>query len=548
MTTPGRWRRRRSPAAGAPSSGPPVARRGRRGRRDRGRPSTGRLGLRLVAVGSRRSSSLGASPSLGTVVAVAVGVVVGIVGGRRRRSCGVGSSGRASSSGSRSGPASDPRPSRRAPDGAAAPPGIRRTGRASSRASLAYRSGPSPSTARRKAARTVSASSFGRIAAARIGSHRKAARTAAGTRHGRVGSSAGTTVARRIASRPAVLEDHAATARRPATARGAPAAARAAVRRPARGRRTRRSRRRRRPRRWPATSRHRWSSAGSSRRGGGGRRADVVLAQERRTGWRAVDRARREDSRPGRPAQADARRDLLRRCGSARLIGAAVSCRRRPGRASAIARPRSARRRSSAPGARRPPRRPRSAGRSRRLPSARGEVDRPRRATRIGRQRLGLGLEVRDLGLELEAEHLAADLGGRAARATRRVDRLAGVLVVVSPLIHDRSRLRGLGVVARARRIASASIAVRPGTWVSPSADQVAPHDGQVASADGQLSGAPRAARSGCASQRRRRSDRPWPNACRRTSRSGTRRRSVTRPIAPGAALTPTRSWRAVSS
>ena len=50
-----------------------------------------------------------------------------------------------------------------------------------------------PSTARTNAASTVSASSFGRIVAARAGSNRKAARTASGERHGRVGSSGGAT-------------------------------------------------------------------------------------------------------------------------------------------------------------------------------------------------------------------------------------------------------------------------------------------------------------------------------------------------------------------
>ena len=50
--------------------------------------------------------------------------------------------------------------------------------------------------------RTASASSFGRIVAARAGSHLNPARIATGQRHGRVGSSGGTTGVRRIASRP----------------------------------------------------------------------------------------------------------------------------------------------------------------------------------------------------------------------------------------------------------------------------------------------------------------------------------------------------------
>jgi hypothetical protein len=52
-----------------------------------------------------------------------------------------------------------------------------------------------------------------------------------------------------------------------------------------------------------------------------------------------------------------------------------------------------------------------------------------------------------------------------------------------SPLIHDISRLLGLALTARApRTIASASIAVTPGTWLSPSPMSVAPHEGQVTS------------------------------------------------------------------
>ncbi len=61
----------------------------------------------------------------------------------------------------------------------------------------------SPSMARPKPARTVSASSFGRIAAARAGSNRNAARIARGTRHGLVSSSGGAISPSRIWSRPA---------------------------------------------------------------------------------------------------------------------------------------------------------------------------------------------------------------------------------------------------------------------------------------------------------------------------------------------------------
>ncbi len=59
------------------------------------------------------------------------------------------------------------------------------------------------STERRKAARTVSASSFARIVAARAGSNRKAARIASGARQVRSGSSGGTSMPTRIWSRPA---------------------------------------------------------------------------------------------------------------------------------------------------------------------------------------------------------------------------------------------------------------------------------------------------------------------------------------------------------
>ena len=60
----------------------------------------------------------------------------------------------------------------------------------------------SDSTARRKPARTCSASWFGRIVAARAGSQRNAARIASGQRHGRESSSGGTSGTRRIARRP----------------------------------------------------------------------------------------------------------------------------------------------------------------------------------------------------------------------------------------------------------------------------------------------------------------------------------------------------------
>lgn len=52
----------------------------------------------------------------------------------------------------------------------------------------------------------------------------------------------------------------------------------------------------------------------------------------------------------------------------------------------------------------------------------------------------------------------------------------------VSPLIHERIRLRRGAAVARTfRRTASGSIDVTPGTWGSCSAATVAPHDGHVA-------------------------------------------------------------------
>ena len=99
----------------------------------------------------------------------------------------------------------------RRPPACEARPGNRRKGRAS-RASLDARSDHglwSPSTARRNPLRTVSASSFARIAAARAGSKRNAARIASGVRHGRASSSGGRTRPSRSWRRPAILENQA---------------------------------------------------------------------------------------------------------------------------------------------------------------------------------------------------------------------------------------------------------------------------------------------------------------------------------------------------
>src|SRR4029079_1644949 len=69
-----------------------------------------------------------------------------------------------------------------------------------------------------------------------------------------------------------------------------------------------------------------------------------------------------------------------------------------------------------------------------------------------------------------------------------------------SPLIHDRRRPRGFDLAAERalRRIASASIAVSPGTADSPSPTSVAPQDGQVVSwAEGRTGAHPRQRHSG---------------------------------------------------
>ena len=82
----------------------------------------------------------------------------------------------------------------------------------------------------------------------------------------------------------------------------------------------------------------------------------------------------------------------------------------------------------------------------------------------VGGHRLDLGLGIGDLGLELEAEHLAPDVGARRCERAGRGGRPAGSSSY-SPLIQPSRRLRGFALAARAlRRIASASIAVRPGT------------------------------------------------------------------------------------
>ena len=90
------------------------------------------------------------------------------------------------------------------PRGVGAPPGNRRTCRASPDDATPD---ARPSTERPNAARTVSASSLGRIVAARAGSNRNAARTARGARHGRVGSSGGTSHRQRELEPPGILED-----------------------------------------------------------------------------------------------------------------------------------------------------------------------------------------------------------------------------------------------------------------------------------------------------------------------------------------------------
>ena len=168
----------------------------------------------------------------------------------------------------------------------------------------------SPSIERRKPARTVSASSFGRIAAARIGSHRKAAR---------IGDRRAPRLERVVGWRDlgqpdrqasAVLEDE--PGQGPRTGRSEAAERRI-------GRRTGRWRdvaeaddaaRRRRPTGSPATSRRRGWSGGSSRPAGGGRRSRTSCSRRndgpggpRRAGMErriAVDRSVRPSERPPR--------------------------------------------------------------------------------------------------------------------------------------------------------------------------------------------------------------------------------------------------------
>ena len=188
MPTPRPIRRPAAAGRRAPSSGPPGGAAARRPLVGLARPA----GSRSMRSGSR--SSVGRRTRRRCVLVV---VVAGAAAGRVAADAAVRIL------------AADA-----APRGGEAPPGSRRTGRASSgessRVRLRRRRAHGrcrPSTARRNAARTVSASSLRRIVAARAGSNRKAARTASGARHGRVGSSGGAISAEAHLEPAGVLED-----------------------------------------------------------------------------------------------------------------------------------------------------------------------------------------------------------------------------------------------------------------------------------------------------------------------------------------------------
>ena len=272
--------------------------------------------------------------------------------------------------------------------------GVRRGGREASRSVR-------PSTARRNAARTVSASSFvahrrrprrlepegrphGQRARATAGSGRRAARSPPS----------------RIWSRPAssrISPDSApATAgpRRPSGGSGGGPAAGATSRKLT----------------TPSSSAthsdgsHQPSGASDGRAIPARRTPvadpDLVLAQERRAGRRkAVGHAPQDSGRVG----------VRRACSASAVLvvggrAAAAVDRRRPrprlGVVGALGARRRVGRRRSAIG----------------LAAAIGQVDDPALGGGLGQERVGLGLEVGDLGLELEPEDLAPDRRGRAAR------------------------------------------------------------------------------------------------------------------------------------
>ena len=222
-----------------------------------------------------------------------------------------------------------------------------------------------------------------------------------------------------------------------------------------------------------------------------------VLAQERRAGRRQAFGHAAQDSR-ARPGRSGGRSPSVgsasagaRRLGAASAVSAAASA---VSTAAAVSAAASAVSAAAASRRRRRPRRSAAARRARPRPSPSRRLDGLGSSTTrpssdgLGRSAIGLGLEVRDLGLELEPQHLAPDGRRRAARGPgvgRSRRRRSGE----SPLIHDRSRLRWrVGVLART--IASASIAVTPGTSARQHPTvRCAPHDGQV---DGRPAAAPR--------------------------------------------------------
>ena len=306
----------------------------------------------------------------------------------------------------------------------------------------------------------------GRHRGGRIGSQRKAARIAAGTCHGRVGSSAGTTVASADREAAGVLEDQPAQG----AGEGRPESGQRWIGRRAGGRRevarTTRRRRRRRPTGSRATSRRRSSSGGSCRRAAGGRRR----APRARAGTRDPGRGRRSGTGAriargrGQPAGGVLGGvGLGRGCGRGGLGGRGVGgggrTRRRARRRCRLGR----RRRSP----RRRPRGPRRRRRRRPLDAvpastASTACSAAIASTSAWRFATCASSSRRSISRRTSAGGGSSDPGG-AGRSSSGY----------SPLIHDIRRLRWRGFASRpARMIASASIAVTPGTWRVALADQ----------------------------------------------------------------------------
>ena len=134
----------------------------------------------------------------------------------------------------------------------------------------------------------------------------------------------------------------------------------------------------------------------------------------------------------------------------------------------------------------------RLAGDWRRRAAASTASTEPSLGGRFGQERIGLGLEVGDLGLELEAEHLASDLVvGRRERACFGRRRRPRGVFATEPRQEPVPR-PATGVFART--MAAASIAVRPGSDMSHTASRQGGAAGRTRRRlAGERGGAPRA-------------------------------------------------------